>query len=64
MGGFSYVIRHIPGRENHWGGMLSRLRYVDDEAADSGVEAPVCIRTIADVPTRFYVDYFNEHGLK
>jgi len=63
MGEFSYIIRHIPGGENYWGGLLSRLRSVDGGAAESEIEAPVCIRTIADVTTRFYVDYFHEHGL-
>ena len=49
MSEFSYVIRHIPGAENHWGGFLSRLRSIGGGAADSGEEVPVCVRSIAVV---------------
>ena len=49
MSEFSYVIRHIPGAENHWGDLLSRLRSVGGGAADSGEEVPVCVRSIAVV---------------
>ena len=44
----SYVIRHIPGAENRWGDLLSRLRSFGG-AADSGEEVPVCVRSIAVV---------------
>ena len=49
MSEFSYVIRHIPGAEHHWGDLLSRLRSVGGRAADSGKEVPVCVRSIAVV---------------
>ena len=49
MSEFSYVIRHIPGAENHWGDFLSRLRSVGGGAADSGEEVPVYVRSIAVV---------------
>ena len=45
---FSYVIRHIPGAENRWGDLLSRLRSVGG-AADSDEEVPVCVRSTAVV---------------
>ena len=49
MNEFSSIIRHIPGAENHWGDMLSRLPSVGGGAADSGEEVPVCVRSIAVV---------------
>ena len=49
MSEFSYVIRHIPGVENHWGDLLSRLRSVGGGATDSGEEVPVYVRSIAVV---------------
>ena len=49
MSEFSYVFRHIPGAENHWGDLRSRLRYVGGGAAESGEEVSVCVRSIAVV---------------
>ena len=52
MSEFSYVIRHIPGVENHWRDLLSWLRSVGGGAPDSGQEVPVCARSIAVVAPR------------
>ena len=41
---FSYVIRHIPGAENHWVDLLSRLRSAGGGAAESGEEVQVRVR--------------------
>ena len=49
MSEFLYVIRHIPGAENHWGDLGSRLRSVGGGAADSGEEVLVWVRSIAVV---------------
>ena len=46
---FSCVICHITGAENHWIGLLSRLRSVYGRAAGSGKEVPACFRSIAVV---------------
>ena len=55
MSELSYIIRHIPGGQNHWADLLSRLRSVGG-AVDSGEEIPVCVLSIAVVaPT--YADY-------
>ena len=43
MSEFSYVIRHIPGAENYWSDLLSRLRSVGGGAADSMARSFRCV---------------------